>query len=62
MFNAKEFIDDLVMDGFKREEAIQMAKDELSKRKIVSIRTGQIAENNYQNNIAHPVLNSQQKK
>ena len=29
MFNAKEFIDDLEMDGFEREEAIQMAKDDL---------------------------------
>lgn len=35
IFNINEFINELVLIGYSREEAIDMAKDEMAKRKTV---------------------------
>lgn len=59
ILNINEYIDDLVLDGFTREDAIVMAKEEIAKRKkvVVTVVTrGVVSDNNYQMNKSQATL------
>lgn len=49
MFNPSEMIDELVFLGHDREEAIKMARAEMTRRKKLSFKTGTVSENDYAN-------------
>ena len=49
MFDPREFIENLVLDGYSREDAVQLAKAEAVKRKNARKNSGVVSENDYKN-------------